>query len=141
MNPYFCHLAGLGPYFTKYFPISLSGSELLDIVLTMSNKRKVNEGSSGYILAQFFDTASIAMAPSSARYRIDCLTTDTVVLDWTTLTVLDVTKEINITPSQNSMQDETNSLEIRRITVEGTDIFGNKQVADYEYDLINMLGL
>ena len=78
-----------------------------------------NEGSSKTLSVSFFDDANAAATPESVSYRIDCLTTNTVMRDATPITPAS-TINIALTPADNAIVDQTNSRELRRVTVIAT---------------------
>ena len=82
------------------------------------------EGSSFVAVAQFRNASTgAAEAPTTARYRIDDISTDQVIRDWTTLSVA-ASINITITAGDNAIKDQSRRREKRQITVEsdfGTD--------------------
>ena len=73
------------------------------------------EGSSLTATA-YFKVGEVATAPTTAKYRLDCLTTCKVLKDWTTLTPAE-SISIAITATENAMQDEWNTREKKQLTV------------------------
>jgi len=73
------------------------------------------EGSAFTATAYFRDNDT-ALAPTTASYRVDCLTTGKVLTDWTTLTPA-ASIAISITPTENAIQDDSNRTEKKQITV------------------------
>jgi hypothetical protein len=66
---------------------------------------------------QFFDEASgVLTAPTTVEYRIDCLTNDHKVLDWTSVTTGD-TVSIAVAGTYNTIITAANSFERKQITV------------------------
>ena len=78
-----------------------------------------NEGSSKTLSVSFFDDAKTAATPESVTYRIDCLTTNTVIRGDTPVTPASVLN-IALTPADNAIVDQANSRELRRVTVTAT---------------------
>ena len=79
-------------------------------------KNEVREGSSLYATVYFRDDNS-AVVPTTARYRIDCLTTGAIMRTWTDLTPagsVDITIDFN----DNAIESNYNNRERRQITVE-----------------------
>lgn len=97
----------------------------------------VNEGSGAFLTVTFKDKAGAQAAPTSARYRIDCVTTGEEVADWTAMTAA-AQVELAITSAQNAMRSEANANELRRVTVEGTYGAGDKVTGEYEYNVANL---
>ena len=78
---------------------------------------KQKEGSS-FTATAYFRDGEAASAPTTAKYRVDCLTTGTTLQDWTTLTPA-VSNSIAITATHNAIQDQSNKTEKKQITVSG----------------------
>ena len=76
---------------------------------------KVKEGSSFNVTA-YFRNGDAAQASTTAKYRIDCLTTGSVLKEWTSLTVA-VSISIPITATHNAIQNSRNVSETKQITV------------------------
>ena len=57
-----------------------------------------------------------AEAPTTAKYRVDCITTGKVLTDWTTLTPAS-SMAISITATENAIQDQANRFEKKQLTV------------------------
>lgn len=76
---------------------------------------EVVEGS-GFTFTAYFRDGTSASTPTNAKYRIDCLTSGKEILDWTSMTPA---SSINtqVTGTQNAIQSENNSYEIKQITV------------------------
>lgn len=74
-----------------------------------------NEKSSLNATAVFRD-GETANAPTTAKYRIDCLTTGTKIKDWTSLTPA-ASITIPITSTENKIQDQSYRFEKKQITV------------------------
>lgn len=91
----------------------------MDQVSIRLPRPNVKEGSAFTATAYFRDRATAAAsAPSTAKYRIDCLTTEKEIKGWTTLTPA-ASISISIVAADNAIQDESNAYEIRRLTVAG----------------------
>lgn len=73
------------------------------------------EGSSFTATARFRNGAT-AEAPTTAKYRVDCLTTGAVLADWTSLSVA-ASIAIPITATHNAIQDQCNRVEQKQLTV------------------------
>ena len=57
-----------------------------------------------------------AEAPTTAKYRVDCITTGVTLQDWTTLSV-STSMPISITSTFNAIQDNSNRFEKKQLTV------------------------
>lgn len=96
----------------------------------------VNEGTTGYLTVQFFDKAGSLAAPSSVSYRIDCLTTGTVVVDDTSVTA-GTSVEIQLTAANNAILGGR-ARERRRVTVTGTYAGSQAVTHQYDYEIANL---
>jgi len=76
---------------------------------------KFSEGSS-MIATAFFREGEASEVPTTAQYRLDCLTTGTELKDWTILTPA-ASIAIAITATENALQSQSNRLEKKQITV------------------------
>lgn len=76
---------------------------------------RTREGSSFTATARFRNGAT-AEAPTTAKYRIDCLTTGVVVADWTSLSAA-ASINIPITATHNAIQNQSNRSEQKQLTV------------------------
>lgn len=75
----------------------------------------VKEGSS-FTATAYFRLAGTASASTTAKYRIDCLTTGKELTDWTALTPA-VSISIPITATHNAIQWQSNRIEKKQLTV------------------------
>jgi hypothetical protein len=73
------------------------------------------EGSSFNAIA-YFRLAGTASASTTAKYRVDCLTTGKELTDWTTLTPA-VSISIALTATHNAIQRQTNTWERKQLIV------------------------
>lgn len=78
----------------------------------------VNERTSSTVTVSFFDEDDAPVTPTSATYRIDDVTSGTVVRSATSLTGLGTTKAIAVTKDENKIISEAHVYETRRLTVE-----------------------
>lgn len=76
---------------------------------------KQQEGSS-FTATAYGRNGQTAEAPTTAKYRLDCLTTGTKLTDWTTLTPA-ASMAISITSTENAIQDQSNRFEKKQLTV------------------------
>ena len=79
----------------------------------------VKEGSVCYVRAEFYNRDGAPTTPDTLEYRIDCLTTQTEILGWTSVTPYETT-EILITATQNRVIDQANPEEVKQVTVKAT---------------------
>ncbi len=78
-------------------------------------KLEYNEGTA-FTATAYFRDGEASSASSTAKYRVDCLTTGEVLTDWTTLTPA-VSIAISITSTNNAIQENSNKYEKKQITV------------------------
>ena len=88
---------------------------MTDVFISVPNPITI-EGSSFNVTAYFRDSSNAAEAPTTSKYRIDCLSTGKELLDWTTLTPA-VSNSIAITATYNAIQNSSNTTEKKQITV------------------------
>ncbi len=62
------------------------------------------------------DASDAAATPSTLHYRIDCLSTGTTVLDWTSETP-STSNTLSIKSSENRIIDDSNRRELKQVTV------------------------
>jgi hypothetical protein len=78
---------------------------------------KFKEGSSFVATAYFRNSSDAATAPTTAQYRVDCLTTGKILTDWTDLTPA-ASNAITITATENAIQSVGNKTEKKQLTVQ-----------------------
>lgn len=94
---------------------------------------------SAFTATAYFRDGDAANAPTTAKYRIDCLTTGKNIKDWTTLSVA-ASIAISITATDNAIQDQSNRFEKKQITV-AADPDGAGQVREaITYKVENLRG-
>jgi len=98
---------------------------------------RVNERSTRWLTIGFKDRAGDAAAPSSASYRIDCLTSGSEIRADTALPA-GASPEITLTPDDNAIVDESHRVESRLVTVYGLFGADDELYLAYEYDVINL---
>lgn len=103
--------------------------------------QNINQLSQSYVTAgPFLDQNGNAYTPTSLRYRIDDLTNNVQIQDWTTLAV-DSTVTIIIPSATNELTDINNVVEMRQVTLEVTAPGGALRYDDVTYNLIKVHGL
>jgi hypothetical protein len=97
----------------------------------------VKERTTAYLTVTFKDKNGVAVAPNSASYRIDCLTSGQAVKAPTALAPAS-SIEITLTPADNAIRVATHVRETKRVTVSA--IYGaSDEVNDqYDYDVVNL---
>ena len=78
-------------------------------------KTITNEGSS-FTATAGFRVGDAATAPTTAKYRIDCITTNTVLQDWTSLSVA-ASISIAVTATHQAIQSDGNRVELKQMIV------------------------
>lgn len=106
--------------------------------------KRVNERSASKITAVFLNESDVPTAPSSARYRIDDITSNRnsprEVLDWTAIASPSTSETITITGTQNRILSDANEVEKRIVTVEGTGSDGEAFRQGFIYEINNLPG-
>jgi len=103
---------------------------------------EVNERSSSFVTASFFDENGDPVTPSAATYRIDRPQKKIAVLAVTSISPLGVTAELEITSEQNRIYQQRNASEVAEVTVEfdyGSPL--KHGTAKYRYRVINLYGV
>ena len=98
----------------------------------------INERTTAWLAISFFDELGNAITPSALTYSIHCLTTGNVVLPDTQLSLLASVMSVQLTSSQNSMQNASNLQEFRRLTVAAAYGDGAETTAEYDYVVRNL---
>lgn len=99
---------------------------------------KVQEGSS-FSATAHFRNGDASEVPTTASYRIDCISTGKVLQDWTALTPA-ASISIPITSTHNEIQDSYNKNEKKQLTV-SADVDLSTQTRDVRtWKVINIRG-
>jgi hypothetical protein len=101
----------------------------------------VNEESTAYLTVVFKDKDGAEQAPTSATYRIDCLTNGEEVREDTAMTPIASPYEITLGAADNAMIDSDRLTEARRVTVEAVYGSDDHVNADYKYLVKNLGGV
>lgn len=99
--------------------------------------KQYNEQTSGQVTITFRDAAGALAAPASATYRIDCLTTGSVVRASTALGA-GSSVTINLTSTDTAIVQTANQYEIKSITVVGIYGAGDQVTQDVQYAVKNL---
>jgi hypothetical protein len=114
---------------------------VIDQIAFFQRKDHVRESSQHVISVTFRDREAIAnVTPTNVYYRIDDLTTGAQVLDWTSVSA-DDELDITITASQNEMQDQCNTREMRQVVVAANYGLATQYVDSVEYMVENLVGI
>ncbi len=99
----------------------------------------VNEKTTYVVTVSFKDETGAAVTPTQAWYSLYCETTGTEIKAETELMGLAASKDIEITPLENKIQNPASSSEIKVLTVRFTYSGGAKQgTAQYRYAVTNL---
>ena len=82
-------------------------------------QNRVNERAACIFTARFYNDSYVALAPTSARYRIDNPDSNTEIVGWQTLTPA-TSNTITVTGAQNAIVCDSSREERRQLTVEAT---------------------
>lgn len=102
---------------------------------------RVNEKSTAYLTVTFRNKAGAAQAPTSAKYRIDDVTTGQQVRGDTDIASPDSTVEVTLTVDDNTLKNPIAAAEQRRVTVTGTYGDGDEVRAEHIYEVLNLAGV
>jgi hypothetical protein len=88
---------------------------MADTVAIQVPKPLVKEGSS-FTATAYFRASGAASTPTNVYYRLDCLSTDTVLADWTSVSAA-ANVSISITAEHNAIQSQCNRREVKQLLV------------------------
>ena len=97
----------------------------------------VEEDSTGYLTVAFLDKDGDPSVPTSATYRIDCVTNNQSVRASTALTPAS-SIEIKLAPDDNKIISDTNEYEIRELTVSASYGVGDESHASGKWRVHNL---
>ena len=103
--------------------------------------KEIPEGSESFVYARPVDASGAAITPISMRYRIDCLTTCTVILDWTAVSSPTSSNTITVTATQNRIICQDNRRERRQMVVETTSGSGGVRNDPVDWEVKNLHGV
>lgn len=107
-----------------------------------TSRNRVQEGSALTITAKFWTDTSetwTAQTPTTVHYRIDCLTTGTAILDWTSVAAA-TSATLSITGTQNAIQSDCNEWETKQVTVKIDSGLSTQYQEAMTYDVRNLSG-
>jgi len=99
--------------------------------------RIINELSQAVVTATPFDTDGNPYTPVTARYRVDDCTSETVMVNWTTLTP-STSMQITIPGSVNTIVNDRHRKETKVVTVNTDNGLTTEHNEDYRYDVKNL---
>ena len=116
-------------------------TDVSDQVEIQLPKTRVFEGAAFTATAYFRTRSSkTGTAPTNAYYRVDCLTTGTVLADWTAVSALGVSSDISITTAMNAIQDDSKKRERKQITVQADRGLSTVAVGKANWVVENLIG-
>lgn len=80
------------------------------------------------------------VTPTNVKYRLDCLTTGQIVLDWTSVTPGE-TVSITVTPTQNAIVNDGNTHERKQLMVAADYGLSTQFIDSIDYEITNLRGL
>jgi hypothetical protein len=112
----------------------------MDQVEIQIPKPTVTEGT-GFTATAAFRTRSTkaASTPTTVKYRLDCLTTETLLADWTSLTPSS-SVSIPVIGTYNAIQSDTNDVEVKQLTVKADDGLATQVVQSVRWKVENLFG-
>lgn len=114
---------------------------MTDQIVYTFRKDHISEGSRLPVTARFRDRATAAdVTPTNVYYRINCLTTGVVILDWTSVTP-GTEVIIAITPTQNTLQNQCNVRERKQLIVAADYGLSTQYTEPVEYTVENLCGV
>lgn len=100
----------------------------------------IKERSAFTVTSKFYSDSAdpwTLTAPTTAKYRIDCLSTGYPVRDWTSLTPA-TSISVPISSSDNQIFDDTKRRERRLLTIKADDGLSTQYQETYDWDVINL---
>lgn len=85
-----------------------------DVYITIP--KPIVEERNGFTATSYYRDGDAGSAPTTARYRIDCLTTNTTLVDWTSLTPGE-SIAIAVASGTNRIISNSNRFEKKQLTV------------------------
>lgn len=103
-------------------------------------RNSIKERSSFTVTAKFYaDTTDpwVLTAPTTVKYRVDCLETGYPVRDWTTLTA-GTSVSIPIASSDTQIFDNTHRRERKQLTVKADDGLATQYQESMSWQVVNL---
>jgi hypothetical protein len=107
--------------------------------LRQSYLSPVNEESAKAVNVRVIGTDGSVVAPTTLKYRLDCRTSGTVLVDWTTVTP-DATTVIPITADQNRIVNDGNEVEEKLLTAIVDEGLDTQDSQEYGWQVVNLYG-
>lgn len=97
-----------------------------------------NEGTTTFLETTHLNKDKVLAAPTTLQYRIDDITNNREVLDYTNVSTPGTTNTIEITAAQNALNGRAQGRELRQVTVKATDSAGSIVQDVFYYTLIRI---
>lgn len=96
---------------------------------------------SAFTATAYFRTrsSSAASTPTTVKWRLDCLTTKTEIVDWTTVSAAS-NVSISISGANNAIQSDANDYEVKQLTVMADDGLSTQHRKSVIYRVENLYG-
>lgn len=85
-------------------------------IRAVAGKYELNEGSALPFTVTLYTDGTLT-APTSLRYRVDCITTGATLTNWSSLSPAS-SVSVTVTPEANAIQNASNFTEVKAITLE-----------------------
>jgi hypothetical protein len=102
---------------------------------------EINERCTYILTVSFYDEDDLPVVPNSATYRIDDVTTGTLIVATKAFPSLAASVDVEITKGQNSMIAENHAFETRRVTVVFSYGAARQGTDEYLYKVRNLPGV
>lgn len=100
---------------------------------------EVNEKTTYILTINFYDEDNLPVVPATAKYRIDDVTTGTVIKGSATVgAVMASSMDVEIPADLNGLVSDDHPYETRRVTVKFTYGSGKQGTDDYQYKIRNL---
>ena len=103
----------------------------------MATDKSVNEESTAFLTVSFYDKNDELTTPTTVSYRVDCLTNNSELRDWTGIAPASQV-EITLDSNDNTIIDQWNFEEIRLVTIEAYYGVADKLTTTYKYLVRNL---
>lgn len=113
-------------------------SEVVEIVLR--HPTTTGEGTRTILRYWCYNELNKSSPPSNLRYRIDCLSSGSVIRDWTTLAAA-ASGRLELTATDNRIVDQINASERRVATLEADYGTEDAVKSDVRYTVRNLAGI
>lgn len=82
-----------------------------------------------------------ADTPTTIHYRLDCLTTQQQIKDWTTVSSPSTSNTVVISSSDNQILDDSNRLEAKQLTVRTDSGLATQVIQPVQWKVRNLRGI